>query len=1227
MKASSYLVAVCLFGMVTSAYGQIWFQKAQEKSGKLSPTFAEIEREFEAHWADRDPTRKGCGYKPFKRVAEFASTRLGPDGRFNTRGMWNAWQEYQTVYGSKMAAIGKLDADWRPLGPSQVPEAGYPGYKVNGGAGRVNCIAFQPNDANVIWVGAPDGGAWKSADGGQSWRAMTDSLPNLGVSSIAIDPTNPNIIYIATGDGDAPGAQGTYTIGVIKSTDGGATWSTTGLSTEEHQKLAIYKLAIHPADPHVIFAAANFGLYRSVDGGASWHALIDGVRVTDIEADPVYPNYWYATVWGQGIVYTQDSGDSWTWATGLPQTGAGFGRIELTICPSDTNVLYSVFAAETQDAFNGGLFGVYRSTTGGFEWEQVHYTDLDKGYPNLLGSFNGLEYDGPDVGGQGSYDLDIIVHPTDPATVFVGGVNIWKSSDGGLNWGMASFWLDDDNDFPVPYTHADQHAFVYAPNGVLFIGNDGGIFRYQSGGWVDLSDGLEIHQCYRIDVSQSNPNVSLVGAQDNGCSQSRSGQWKAATGGDGTEVLIDPTNDQTLYTSSQNGRHSRSDDGGVTWKAIGPNDQGGWITPLIIDPQNPSVLYRASDTIQVSPDRGDSWYALSPQISGYILSSMAVAPSDPNVIYAADDPENQQSQVLAATRDGGENWASINSPGYVSFMAVDPRDPNVLYVTRGGFEAGQKVFVTTDGGNQWANISGSLPNFPVNCILVDPDRPDDVYIGTDLGVFVSSNGADWLPFNQGMPIVIVRDLAIQRETRQLLAGTFGRGLWSSPLPGASGGGGGGHVVPDNSTRWVPHVTRAGGLFETLLTITNNSGNASSITLQPYDTAGARLSPQLVQLAPWEFGTWPTGTVFPSQNVSHFSITGDSHVVVTAGYRLASGLGATAHVNETSLRGNYFAMYPGEWDTIFDGMALINLSTNRADISTSQVAKNGKVLSTKIFKRGLAPYAKTLAVFGNEFANVPDSLIQIQSSQEVAILLLRGTYPDASPGYLYQTSPILNQASGSRLVPHVTPPNAAFTTQLYFTNFGGSNASLTLNPFAGDGSPLGAKNVSIPAQSFLRMPATQAFTGSNVSHFNIQGPSDCVVTVGYRIANGAGATAHVNESRAVSGPAGQNFILYQGEWDKIFDGMAIVNLGGAPAEIKGYQYDAAGNPSFSQVLQPSLAPNAKYLLVFDSVFPTRPDQQIYLTSSQPAQVIFLRGTRPGTNPAYLYQTEPVPLTVP
>jgi photosystem II stability/assembly factor-like uncharacterized protein len=1224
MRSLPFFFFALLVGAGSPLFGQIWVKNAQQKTGKKQPNFYEIQDAFYEYWETRASQSRKPGYKQFKRWEYYAGARLNARAEVNALGLWEAWLEFQALHGAPDQA--KNAETWVPLGPKAPPlTTTAPGYRVDGGMGRVNAIAFHPTNPSILYIGAPAGGLWKSTNFGSSWTLMTNALPNLGISSIAVAPSSPNTIYAATGDGPASGyTAGTYSIGVIKSVDGGNTWAPTALSLNESDKKQVHEVVVHPTNPNFVMAGTSFGLYRSRDGGASWDTLFNSGIVWDVEVDATYPDWWYITGGYTGVFYSSNGGDTWTASAGLPPAQSdAFGRIELTMCPSDTRILYALYAIESQDSYNGGLYGIYGSADGGQNFSLLYTQNYQAGKPNLLGWYDGLAGAGEgDFSGQGFYDLEIQVHPSNCGTLYTGGVNIWKSSDSGSTWSNASFWLNGVPEFPYPYTHADQHIFRYHPGGSMYLGNDGGIWRYDGNSYTDLNNTLQIGMIYAHSSAQTRPDMVLCGAQDNGSYAYIGGIWQQMTGGDGMVPLIDWSDHNVLYTSLYSGQHMRSLDGGVSFQNIHRGGDGAWVTPLVQDPVTPTTLYRGAKTIQRSTDRGGTWSDISPVISGSPVHSLVIAPSDPKVIYTADIFLKQQNPIMARTTDGGVNWSALNNPGGITDIAVHPTEPLTVYITRAGYDAGSKVYRSTDGGINWSNISSGIPNIPVNTVVCDKGNAGDIYVGTDMGVYQSRAGASFTPYGNGISNIIVADLDIQYASRKLRGATYGRGLWEVPLPAASGGGGG-NVTPDPNTRWLAHVTKIGGAFETVLTLTNNAQTAQTITLTPYTSTGTRGSNKSFNLGAYGFQSVRAQDAFPGFDISHFSISGSKDIVVTAGYRLADGSGATAHVNESQDVRKEFWIFTGEWSSVFDGMALVNLATSDASVTLQRIAPSGKVLEEK--QATLPAYAKTLSVFGTEFNNQPTTMVKVVSSQPAAVVFLRGTYPGTSPGYLYQTAPLLNQApSSGRWVSHVTP-NTTFNTSLYFTNFGASSGTLTITPYNSSGTKLTTRTETLDAGYYHYLPTATFFGGEAVSHFSISGPSSMVVTVGYKISQGVGATAHVNETHLASGTSDRNFILYQGEWNKIFDGLAIVNTGSAAAKVLAAQFDAQGNRvGDTKTISASLPANGKALALFDSLFSSRPDLQIYIQSDQPSVLLMLRGTRPGVSPGYLYQTAPIPM---
>lgn len=758
-RASIFKILIIgLLILSIGAAGELSAQLWERTLEKEKPTFEEIRKHYYKHLL-KIGVKQPRGWKHFKRWEWFARTRLDAGGYFDPSLNWKGWLEKKNNFGSGSRPV---NAGWRELGPVQIPER-YNDYGY-AGMGRLNCLAFHPKDPSIIWAGAPSGGLWKTTDGGATWTNLTDQLPNLGVTSIVIHPDNPNIIYIATGDGDG---LDTFSIGVLKSMDGGASWNTTGINPMVSEKWAISKLLMHPTNPDIIVGAFSQGIYKTVDGGETWSQKTSG-NIKDIEVDPSNPSIWYAAIRSVGVYKSTDSGNSWDLInSGLPDSG--FGRIAIALSPSSSNVIYALYVNNVERGFHG----LYRSVNGGQSWA------LRAVKPNLLG----WDPRGKDTDGQGHYDLVLAVQPDNPDIVYAGGVNLWKSLNGGETWTLKAHWYGGGD---AAFVHADHHALEFHPSDplTLYSGNDGGLHRSTDGGttWTDHSNGLAIHQVYRMGIASKNPEEVIVGNQDNGSDLRLDGAWKSIFGADGMECNFDPIDNTIMYCSIYLGDFFRSNDSGLNWNAISPPEvegKGAWVTPFVIDPINPAVLYTATRKVFKSSDRGKTWSAISGDLASRNLTVLAVAPSDPKYIYASS-----YENGFAMTSDGGGNWKPLpasSRPTRVKAIAVHPTNPLTIWVALGGYVPGDKVKYSTDGGDTWTNVSGSLPNIPANCLAVVPGTAD-VYLGTDLGVFYAPAGTSaWQAFDTGLPNVIVNDLEIHPGDNKILAATYGRGVWVSTL--------------------------------------------------------------------------------------------------------------------------------------------------------------------------------------------------------------------------------------------------------------------------------------------------------------------------------------------------------------------------------------------------------------------------------------------------------------
>ncbi len=556
---------------VPQAFAQPWLT-AREEEGR---NFYDIQRDFNEYWKDRDHTQKATGWKVFKRWEWFWEQRVAPSGEFpNPMQLYNEYKRTQATRGTNPEVTGA----WTEMGPS-TSSGGYSGL------GRANVVRVHPLDANIVYIGAPGGGLWKSTNSGSTWSTNTDELPTLGVTDVVFDPTDASIMYLATGDGDGGD---TYSVGVLKSTDGGATWNTTGLNWATSLTRRINRLWIHPSDPNILIAAGS-GIHKTTNGGTSW-VQTNASTHKDMEFKPGDPSIVYAGTSGGVYRRSTNSGDTWT-TVSLGTSGAG--RIALGVTPANPDYVYALVAASS----GGGFRGMYRSTDSGLSWLETSTT------PNILG----WEVDGSTSGGQGSYDLAIAVSQTNADQVFIGGVNNWRSDDGGASWSIISMWYSGAG---PPAVHADQHDLYFVPGtGTLYAGNDGGIYRTTNNGssWSWLGAGLKTTQFYRFANSATNANVLLAGAQDNGTKVRQSGgAWIDAIGGDGMECAVDQTNASIMYGTLYYGDIFRSQNGGSSFSLISGavTESGAWVTPFALHPTTPTTIFAGYGNVWKTTNSG-----------------------------------------------------------------------------------------------------------------------------------------------------------------------------------------------------------------------------------------------------------------------------------------------------------------------------------------------------------------------------------------------------------------------------------------------------------------------------------------------------------------------------------------------------------------------------------------------------------------------------------------------
>ncbi len=747
-------------------------------------TIREVQRDQTRHAAQQQNAKSGVsgegeeseagmeGYLQFKRWEDFMGPRVFPSGDISLPSSnWDRFQDYlnhnptaMQMYqqGNSNTAVQHFNgpnttqsSSWTFAGPTGAP--------TGGGAGRVGFIRVDPTNSSNLWIGAPAGGLWKSTNGGASWSTNTDFLTVIGASDVAIDPTNTQNMYLATGDGDAGD---TYSIGVLKSTDGGTTWNTTGLTWTVNQGRTINKLLMNPTNPLIVIAFSNSGIWRTANGGTTWTQEL-AVSMKDAEFMPGTPNTVYAC--GTTFYKSTDGGVTWTnITTGVPAS-ANVDRLAIAVTAANAATIYMIAGS----AANDGFYGFYKSTNSGTSFTQVTVSSPS----NLLGWASA----GNDTGGQGWYDLQIDASPTNANEVCVGGVNIWRTTNGGTSWTLNAHWTGTG----APYVHADQHAMMYLNGTTMFEGCDGGVFKTTNNGgaWLDISANLCIAEIYRIGLSgqAATPNYWISGHQDNGTNLKNGAAYSQTMGGDGMDCFVDRTTNNTMYGEQYQGSLNRTTNGGTTWTAIttGLTGTAPWVTPWHQDPTTANTIYCGRTGLWKSTNQGTSWTQTTAAVPGAgTIVDFKIAPSNNQVIYVV------KSNAVYKTVNGGGAWTTITgtlpvASAAISRVDVKPSDPLTAIVTFSGYSAGNKVFKTTNGGTSWTNISGGLPNLPCNCVRYDPTSAiDAVYVGCDVGVYYMDNTfGTWQPYFVSLPNVPIDDLEIHAATSKLRAATYGRGVW------------------------------------------------------------------------------------------------------------------------------------------------------------------------------------------------------------------------------------------------------------------------------------------------------------------------------------------------------------------------------------------------------------------------------------------------------------------
>ncbi len=657
--------------------------------------------------------------------------------------------------------------------------------------GRVTAMALDPTNPDIVYGGAALGGVFKSTNSGLTWLPISDAVPSLSVGDIALDPNDPNKLYFGTGEANSSGDSYEGT-GVYRTTDAGTTWEFLGLPESRH----IGRIAIDRTNSNRIFVAATGtlfgtnperGIYRTTDAGATWERVLfvsDSTSGIDVAINPTNPNIVYAAMWERirSPIYRRVGGlTSGIWKS----TDGGDTWNQLTSglpgsAPDIGRIGLAIAPGNPNIVYAsysdnpGNLIGFWRTTNGGTTWTSRLVSPS-------AGSFSGF----------GWYFGRIWVNPTNADQVYFGDVYMWKSTDGAAHWSDITGIM-----------HVDQHAWVQDPANpnLVFCGNDGGIFKSLDGGslWTKCYD-LPITQFYAITIDSHTPQRLYGGTQDNSTPRTLTGapdNWDVIFGGDGFYAAIDFTNSNIVYSESQYGYLAKSTNLGGSWNIILDGIDGtervNWCTPVVMSPFNSQILFYGAQRLYKTVNGGGMWNHVSLDLTGGpgggnlvfgTITTISQSPLSPNIIWVGTD----DSRVWI-TRNGGANWSNVSSAlpdRWCTRVTADVFDSSTAYVTFSGYHEGDlmpHIFKTTNRGVNWSDISGNLAGIPINDVLPDPAHPGRLYVGTDFGVYYTQNGGElWRVLGDNHPICPVFDIDLHNGTRKLVSGTHGRSMYTYDL--------------------------------------------------------------------------------------------------------------------------------------------------------------------------------------------------------------------------------------------------------------------------------------------------------------------------------------------------------------------------------------------------------------------------------------------------------------
>jgi len=695
---------------------------------------------------------------------------------------------FKQIEKAKSASVGRMImGTWDDQGPGNI-------------GGRINKIAVNPNNDQEIYLGFARGGVYKTTDGGENWTSIFNEFNYLSTSHVEIDPTDSEILYIATGDENISQYPAIGN-GVYKSEDGGSTWTNIGLG----EGGIISKVTVAATDNNIVYASAmgipfektdDRGVYKSTNGGLDWEQVLfvnDSTGIIDMVVAPDNPDIVYAAGWNRlrsnniskisgpdaKIWKTEDGGLTWRiMESGLPQ--GELIRIGLDMFGTDGNTVIASYSASVDTLIcndTGNQFlGIYK-TTDGENWEQILTEN---------------EFDCGFQGGFAWYFGKVRINPTDENDISLCGVQYWRTQNNGGLWKS----LNDGSLGFVP--HVDYHDIVYV-NDKVFAATDGGAYVYeQATGWRDIEN-ISTNQFYRVAYNPHEPDIYYGGLQDNGCvagSNDDINNWERVSGGDGFQMQFKASDPSVFYTESQRGNIRRRTDFGNSSTGFNQGLIGtrNWDMQYIISPHDPDLLFTGTDRMHQRFDYEDQWMPISEDLTDaeedplgfyqHDITCLSQSPLNPNVLTCGTS-----DGFVWATNDLGETWTQINDGlprRYVTEVKTSPTLESTIYVTFSGFknnDFSSHIFRSDDLGNNWIDISGNLPDLAINDVYILPNTNDEmIAVANEAGVYLTRDGGIlWDRLGENLPYIQCLDLEFNPVNNYLIIGTYGRGLQTFDL--------------------------------------------------------------------------------------------------------------------------------------------------------------------------------------------------------------------------------------------------------------------------------------------------------------------------------------------------------------------------------------------------------------------------------------------------------------